>query len=180
MAKRIDWEAVHDDYRAGQLSIRAIATKHSTHEATIRKRAKSHGWMRDLSQHVRAATNAKLVRSESTHLDANLPDDDHLLIEAAADTNVAVVLEHRQQINDWKGIANKLAATLEDMEVTEDNVADFARTLNSGVDALGKVIKLERQAFSMDSKAQNDEPPERRLTDDELEQRIIELSSNLG
>ncbi len=157
-----------------------MATKHSTHEATIRKRAKSHGWQRDLSQHVRAATNAKLVRSGSTHLDANLVDDDHALVDAAADTNVRVVLEHREQIACWKGIASKLAATLEDMDVTEDNVADFARTLNSGVDALGKCIRLERQAFSMDSKEPDNEPPERHLTDDELEQRITELSASVG
>ena len=174
MAKRIDWEAVHDDYRAGQLSVRALAAKHSTHEATIRKRAKSHGWQRDLLQHVKHATHAKLVRSESTHLDANLTDDDNALVEAAADTNVRVVLEHREQIARWKRIANKLAITLADMDVTENNVVDFARTLNSGVDAMGKCIKLERQAYSMDDKTQS-EPPEQRLTDDELEARITEL-----
>lgn len=177
---KYDWESIHSDYRTGQLSVRAIATKHDTHEATIRKRAKSRGWQRDLSQHVRAATNAKLVRSESTHLDTYLSADDSTLVEAAANTNVAVVLEHREHIRRWKGIASKLAATLEDMDVTQDNVADFARTLSSGVDTLGRVIKLERQAFGLDSKESDNEPPERRLTDDELERRITELSASVG
>ncbi|MDR5900444.1 hypothetical protein QC823_15885 [Halomonas vilamensis] len=172
---KYDWESIHSDYRTGQLSVRAIAAKHGTHEATIRRRAKVEGWQRDLTQHVRTATVSKLLRSETTHSTANLPDDDHALVEAAADTNVRLVLEHREQIARWKGIASKLAITLADMDVTEDNVADFARTLNSGVDALGKCIRLERQAFSMDSKEQDHEPPERRLTDDELEARIIPL-----
>ncbi|WP_075882051.1 hypothetical protein [Vreelandella massiliensis] len=175
-----DWDAIHDDFRAGVLSIRAIATKHGAHEATIRKRAKAEGWQRDLSQHVRAATNAKLVRSKSTHLDENLPDDDNALIEAAADSNVAVVLEHREAIRRWKGIASKLAAVLTEMDVNDNNVADFARTLNSGVDALGKCIRLERQAFGLDDKEQNDEPPERRLTDEELEARIEQLSASVA
>ncbi|WP_434984019.1 hypothetical protein [Vreelandella zhaodongensis] len=41
-------------------------------------------------------------------------------------------------------------------------------------------VNLERQAFSMDSKEPDNEPPERHLTDDELEQRITELSASVG
>jgi len=65
------------------------------------------------------------------------------------------------------------------MTVDEENHNEFARSLNSGVDALGKCIKLERQAFGMD----DDNPeqgPERALADDDLDARIAELSKQVG
>lgn len=57
--KAPDWEAIEQAYRAGSLSIRAIADKHGTNEGTIRSRAKKHGWLRDLTQQVKAATHAR-------------------------------------------------------------------------------------------------------------------------
>ena len=65
-----DWEACERDYRAGQLSIRHLATKHDIPESTIRSRAKAEGWQRDLTDEVRTATQAKLSRisrSEVAH-----------------------------------------------------------------------------------------------------------------
>lgn len=185
---KYDWEAIHSDYRTGQHSVRALATKHGITEGAIRKRVRSEAWQRDLSQHVKSATNAKLVRSESTHSDAYLPDDDQALVEAAADTNIRLINEHRQSINRWKSLSNTLATTLEHVEVTEDNVNEFARTLNSGVDALGKLIRMERQAFNLDAKGECGEEQTFEqlmksvapLTDDELDERILMLSAKVN
>ncbi|MGP9590699.1 MULTISPECIES: hypothetical protein [unclassified Halomonas] len=184
--RKYDWEAIHSDYRTGQHSVRALATKHGVTEGAIRKRARTEGWQRDLSYHVKNATNAKLVRSESTHNDAYLPDDDQALIDSAADSNVALVLEHRQAVARWKTISNRLAGTLESMAIDESSALEFARTLNAGVDALGKVIKLERQAFNLDTKGQDDTQTFEQvmnsvspLSDDELDERIITLSAQV-
>ncbi|WP_404415625.1 hypothetical protein LG277_01550 [Vreelandella aquamarina] len=172
---KYDWEAIHSDYRTGQHSVRALATKHGVTEGAIRKHVRSEAWQRDLSQHVKSATNAKLVRSESTHNVAYLPDDDQTLVESAADTNVRVITEHRQSIGRWKCLSNKLATALESMDVTADNVIDFARTLNSGVDALGKCIRLERQAFGLDTDIPLEESRFQHMTMEELDAEINTL-----
>lgn len=150
--KQPDWEAIERAYRAGSLSIRAIAEKHGTKEGTIRSRAKKHGWQRDLTQQVKSATQAKLSRAASrktvTHDDAR---EDADIVEEAADDAASVVLAHRTVLAQWRGIAGKLCAALNGMDVTADNHNEFARSLNAGVDAQLKVIKGERQAYNLDT-----------------------------
>ena len=60
-----DWEAIERAYRAGSLSIRAIAERYGTSESTIRSRASRNGWQRDLTEQVKAATKTKLSRKVS-------------------------------------------------------------------------------------------------------------------
>jgi len=51
-----DWVSIEADYRTGQLANRALAAKYNVPESTIRSRANSHCWMRDLSTDVQMAT----------------------------------------------------------------------------------------------------------------------------
>lgn len=152
MAKQPDWEAIESAYRAGSLSIRVIADKYGTKEGTIRSRAKKHGWQRDLTEQVRTATKGKLSRTSSragvTHRD---PREDADIVEAASDEAADVVMAHRASLAQWRRIAGKLCDALDDMDVTADNHGEFARSLNSGVDAQLKVIKGERQAYNLDT-----------------------------
>jgi len=168
-----DWELIEVAYRAGALSIRTIAERYGTKESTIRSRAKKEGWQRNLTKQVRTTTKAKLSRTTVAQSAAR---SDEEIIEQASDEIAQVVLGHRKQISEWRGIADKLAVTLSEMPVDDDNHNDFARSLNSGVDALGKLVKLERQAYCMDDDEKGNEPPERSLTDDDLEARIAELT----
>ena len=73
------------------------------------------------------------------------------IIEEASDKVAAVVLAHRVDLAQWRGIANKLSAALQAINVNEDNISDFSRSLNAGVDAQLKVIKGERQAYNLDT-----------------------------
>lgn len=148
MAKQPDWEAIESAYRAGSLSIRTIAERYHSNEGTIRSRAKKHGWQRDLTEQVRAATNGKLSRNTSR---TGVTREDAEIIEEASDAAASVVLAHRADLSQWRGIANKLCAALAEMDVTEDNHDKFARSLNAGVDAQLKVIKGERQAYNLDT-----------------------------
>ncbi len=152
MATKPDWEAIERAYRAGSLSIRNIAEKHGVGESSIRKRAKKHGWQRDLTEQVQQAARDKLVRSEvrtSGPQDAVRTDAE--IVEEASTEAAAVVLSHRAELAQWRGIAQKLCGTLAGMDVTEDNHDKFARSLNAGVDAQLKVIKGERQAYNLDA-----------------------------
>lgn len=149
MAKQPDWEAIESAYRAGSLSIRTIADKYGSNEGTIRSRAKKHGWQRDLTEQVRAATQGKLSRTPSRS-DVTQREDAEI-IDEASDAAAAVVLAHRADLAQWRGIAGKLCVALADMAVTAENHDKFARSLNAGVDAQLKVIKGERQAYNLDT-----------------------------
>lgn len=151
-AKQPDWEAIERAYRAGSLSLRAIADKFDTNEGTIRSRAKKNGWQRDLTQQVRTATSEKLSRSISrnavTQRDVR---EDAQIVDEASDEAASVVLAHRAGLAQWRCIADKLSTALAEMDVDEDNIGDFSRALNAGVDAQLKVIKGERQAYNLDA-----------------------------
>jgi hypothetical protein len=54
-----DWEAIESQYRAGILSLRAVATQFGIAEGAIRKKAKAKGWQRDLDDNVRKAEAAQ-------------------------------------------------------------------------------------------------------------------------
>ncbi len=171
MARRIDWEAIEAEFSAGAKSVRAIAGDHGVAESAIRKRAKRDGWQRDLSKSVRSAVKSKLVRNAGAHHDVRTDAD---IIESASDEIAQVIVGHRKQIAMWKGIAGKLALTLSEIEVDGSNHGEFSRSLNSGVDALGKVIKLERQAYSMD-----EEKPGEGMTFEQLMEAVAPNEDDL-
>jgi len=150
--KQPDWEAIERAFRAGSLSVRAIAERHKISDTAIRSKAKKNGWSRDLTEQVRQAAKGKLVRTDvradSSHCE---PRTDNEIVEEAATEAASVVLAHRTDLAQWRSIANKLSATLRAMAVTEANLGDFSRALNAGVDAQLKVIKGERQAYNLDT-----------------------------
>lgn len=62
--KQPDWEAIERAYRAGSLSVRAIAERHNISDTAIRSKAEKNGWARDLTDQVRQAAKSKLVRTD--------------------------------------------------------------------------------------------------------------------
>lgn len=155
-AKQPDWEAIERAYRAGQLSVRAIAERYGVNHSTILKRARKEGWQRDLTEQVRTATKQKVTTAVTTKGNQSPVVTDAEIVEEASEAGAAVVLAHMVDLSQWRGIANKLRAALAEMDVTEENLDKFARSLNAGVDAQLKVIKGERQAYSLDDGS----PPE--------------------
>lgn len=149
--KQPDWEAIERAYRAGMLSLRAIAEANGVAHNTIMKRAGKEGWQRDLSSKVRSAVKDKVTRAVTTNGDQTELVTDAEIIEEAASQGAAIVLAHRTDLAQWRGIAKKLSTYLYGAVVTEDNHGDFARSLNAGVDAQLKVIKGERQAYNLDT-----------------------------
>lgn len=147
-----DWEAIERAFRAGSLSIRAIAEKHGTSESTIRSRATRNGWQRDLSEQVKTATKTKLSRKVSRTIVAHAQvREDAQIVDEASDEAADVVLGHREDLARWRGLANKLGDVLDEMDVDAENHNWYARSLNAGVDAQLKLIKGERQAYNLDA-----------------------------
>lgn len=150
-----DWEAIESAYRVGALSVRAIADQNNITDTAIRKKAKKEGWLRDLTDEVRRATREKLVREEVRNDGSREPKKtDAEIVAEASDDAAAIVISHRHGLARWRAIADKLCDALTDLPVVKENLGDFSRALNAGVDAQLKVIKGERQAYSLDVEAE--------------------------
>lgn len=79
-----DSEAIELAYRAGALSVREIAKQHpGVSHVAIHKRAKAHGWSRNLSAKVRKAVSTQLVSAEVSTVS---PATERAAVEAAAAT----------------------------------------------------------------------------------------------
>lgn len=170
-SKQPDWEAIERAYRAGSLSVRAIGESQGVNHATILKRAKKEGWARDLTEQVRIATKQKVTTSVTGTSNQSPVVTDADIIDEASSQAASVVLAHRTGLANWRAIADKLSVALAEIDVNEDNLGDFSRALNAGVDAQLKVIKGERQAYGLDSEEGN-------RTVDDLAALMDELSKD--
>lgn len=169
MAKRIDWEQVESDYRAGQLSVRALATKHDVSDTAIRKRAKKGLWERDLAEKVQRRVRSELVRGKSSQFAVRTNEDpysEESIIAAAAATGVEVVRSHRTAIAALRVVSNRYTELLsEQVEAgtrtveSKDGALEIdvdleyvGKCLGYGSGALQKLTAMERQAFNLDIK----------------------------
>lgn len=179
----VDWIAVEDDYRTGQLSNVMLANKHGVSEGAIRKRAKQHGWVKDLTRKVQQAVRAELVRDQVRAPYARESE----IIESAVATGVEVVREHRKDIRTGRSIIQMLFGELIDATNDRAEIEDaideecagdendqrrqkmlkaVALPTRAGVirdlsTAMKNVILLERQAFNLDEQSDDDTYEER-------------------
>jgi hypothetical protein len=126
---RVDWDAVDRDYRAGNLTVRELATKHGTNHATIVRRAKRLGLTRDLSEAVREATNARLIAETITKEVTKSHHEVTNTVLAAAEVNAQVVMGHRQELSQARALANALLAELQQAALTADDLEMLAEIL---------------------------------------------------
>ncbi|MGS1815164.1 hypothetical protein GHV20_009475 [Klebsiella oxytoca] len=181
-----DWEAIETAYRAGVMSLREIASQHGISEGAIRKRAKRDDWSRDLAAKVkeraddlvRKAEVRKQVRSEVTF-------NERVLIEATAEVIANVRMEHRGDIKRARQITNALfdelgaecadVAALETLgelmfnpdDKGQDKLNEIyhkiislpsrVKSMKDLSDSLKTLIGLEREAYSIENKAETKE-----------------------
>lgn len=179
-----DWDAIHAEYRAGQLSNVMLGKKYGVTEGAIRKRAKAEGWQKDLADAVRQQVKEKLVRDEVRAPNAR----DREIVEAAATTGADVVRRHRRDISKGQDIVSMLFGQLEEAatnraeledaieEETKNDettrrrtqlmrlvsLASHAGVLRDLSTAMKNLIPLERQAYNLDEQ-EHEEPYEERL-----------------
>lgn len=169
-----DWEEVERLYRADLRTNAQLARDFGIHATTITRRAKKHGWKRDLKNRIKERANA-LVQERAVK---SLASDDQT-IEENAQITANVRLAHRQDI----GTARKLSmillddlqaqigadnrARLEDLfiaalqaEVVDasqleayervTSLANHVRIMKELADTMTKLVTLERQAYGLD------------------------------
>lgn len=123
--KRIDWEAVEILYRAGLLSLREIAEEHGITHGAINKRAKRDGWTRNLEARIRAKADAAVSRAAvSEEVSAQKLVTERVIVEANAELQYRIRIEHRQDIGRTRKLFQNL---LGELEITTDNVGLFER-----------------------------------------------------
>jgi predicted DNA-binding protein YlxM (UPF0122 family) len=178
-----DWEAIESAYRAGLMSLREIASQHNISEGAIRKRAKRDDWSRDLQAKiqeraedlVRKKEVRKQVRSEGAF-------SERVLIEATAEVIATVRMEHRGDIRRARELTNtlfdELAGECGDVAALEqlgemmrspddkgmDKLNDMyhkiislpsrVKSMKDLSDSLKTLIGLEREAYSIENKAE--------------------------
>jgi hypothetical protein len=201
--KRIDWEAIERDYRAGKLTLREMAEKHGLSNPRICQVAKDKGWVRgELKDVVRKATTALLI---AEHVEGEISNAKRGLSEtviAEAELNKQVILRHRQDLGQTRQVAmdmlSELAATTKNAQelealfekVTEDlggralesaqqQFRDFMRlhsrigSVHKLADTLSKLQERERKAYGLDD-GDGGGSDLSDLSDEELDARIDE------
>lgn len=140
------WEAIREEYRTGALSIRSIAAQHKDgpSEAAIRKRAHSHGWTRDLSDQVRAETQAKLQRSA-----ARPKAKDSEVVEAAAARNFEALQKHMKSLGRLAEIEDRLADRLEKAFLDIDALDGDEALVSLAEDIAEKAISRSGKSVSV-------------------------------
>ncbi|QJQ93924.1 MULTISPECIES: hypothetical protein [Halomonadaceae] len=182
---RYDWEAIQAEYRTGRFSLAQLSQRHGPNRASISRKASAEGWQKDLTGAVQQRTREKLSRPESAPPDA--PDVE--IIEAAASENATIVRGHREILTRWRSIASGFAQRMQEqldrgkreaqlgtgdvIEIDLD-LEYIGRCMGYGTQAVERVVKLERQSYGLDVES-DDLPPERELTDDEIEAKIARL-----
>ncbi len=181
-----DWEAIETAYRAGVMSLREIASQHGISEGAIRKRAKRDEWSRDLNAKIQQKADdlvrkrevRKSVRTESTLTE-------RVLIEATAEAIATVRMEHRGDIRRARELTNtlfdELGAECADVGALEQlgelmyspddkgrdrlneiyqkviSLPSRVKSMKDLSDSLKTLIGLEREAYSIENKAETKE-----------------------
>ena len=109
-----DWERIELDYRAGIKSLREIADGSGVSHVTISKRAKKHGWVRDLAAKIQAKAD-ELVNKAQVNSGVNTVSavSERETIEANAQAVASVKMAHRKDIQRTRSITMSLLDELE-------------------------------------------------------------------
>lgn len=194
MARRndIDWEKVERLYIAGQLTVRQIADKCGIKPSSITRKAKANGWVRDTSNQVRALARAKISMIDKNALADECAQESaqkctqniKAAIDEASDVAAGIVLRHRQCLQRDAERAKELEKKLDTMIQSAADIKELdlmVRAYKNLVEAKNKIIALERQAFGLDDKDNdNGEDEFDNLSEDALLAIANELAAQLG
>jgi hypothetical protein len=200
--KTVDWERVEQQFRAGLLSLREIAEANGCSHVAVTKRAKAHGWERDLAAKIKAKAEALVNRAAvNSAVNEQRVLTDKALIEANAANVANVSLRHRSDLIETLNVARAMLAELRSQgehgdaldtiaEMLSDPDADENRlrqalqraislpsratALKSVADTILKAIDAERANYKLDDPAQA-QGVTRTLTDAERASRLASI-----
>ena len=143
--KKVDWPAVERDYRTGKFTLRELEAKHGVDNAQIARRKKAEGWTQDLSDAVRAATNAQLMSAIVSTEVSNAQQNVSTTIMAAAEVNTQIILGHRRGLSRITRIKETLLDQIEQAAMLMPDLADVIEMVrqpdDNGVDKANDALR---------------------------------------
>ena len=116
----VDWEALEPHYRSGVRSLKELGKEFGCSDAAIVKHAKRNGWERDLSAKIKAKAEAKVsAAAVSAEVSANRKVREQEVVEANAELQYRVRMEHRRDIGRTRTLFVNLLGELEDITTKE-------------------------------------------------------------
>jgi hypothetical protein len=120
-----DWVVIEVDYRAGIKPLRQIASENGITHGAITKRANRDGWARDLASKIKARAEEKVSkRAVSSEVSAKRVATETQVVEANAELQFKVRMEHRTDIQRGRQLYRNL---MSELEATTDNAELFAQ-----------------------------------------------------
>ena len=121
--KKIDWERIEVDYRAGIKTLRDIAAEHDISHVSVNKRAKRDGWVRDLTAKIQAKAAELVTRSMVTNSGTKKKRIlESEVITANAVNNATIEIKQREDVTFGRGVITSL---MQELKGQIDNRADL-------------------------------------------------------
>jgi hypothetical protein len=201
--KKIDWEAISREYRAGIRSLRDIGNEYGVTEGAIRKRAKAEEWPRDLSEQIKAKAD-DLVRKEAVR-NGTIGTQERTVVATNAQMQADAILQSRKDIQRYMTLGDSLITEVEAQTANPELFEQLGELLQSpdekGMDKLNEIyrkvistngrvetfkklaetyktlIGLKRQAFGIADNADGDKPQDtiKTLSPNEAARRVAFL-----
>lgn len=201
--KKIDWEGISREYRAGIRSLRDIGNEYGVTEGAIRKRAKAEEWPRDLSEQIKAKAE-DLVRKEAVR-NGTIGTQERTVVATNAQMQADAILQSRKDIQRYMTLGDALITEVEAQTANPELFEQLGELLQSpdekGMDKLNEIyrkvistngrvetfkklaetyktlIGLKRQAFGISDNAEGDKPqdPIKTLSPNEAARRVAFL-----
>ena len=175
----VDWEEIERLYRADLRTFAQLASDFGVADSTVRRRAKKHGWKRDLKNRIKERANAIVQERAVQSLASDMVSSDDMTIEENAQITANVRMSHRQNIGAAQAMMMTLfgdlqaqigtdnRARLEDLfiaalqaEVVDasqleayervTSLSNHVRVMKELADTMTKLVTLERQAYGLD------------------------------
>lgn len=152
--RRTDWEAVERDYRTDKFTLRELEAQHGVSYAQISRKAKEHGWVKDLREVIKRATDAAVLRETVTKAQKDTTDT----VLVAAELNKQVILAHRHGLQALTNVKHTLLAQIEQAAVLLPDLADVIEMVrnpdDNGMDRANDALRkaMSRSALVDDLK----------------------------
>jgi len=129
-AKKIDWERIEIEYRAGLLSVREIAKSHGITHGAINKRCKRDGWVKDLQAKIKAKADELVSKREvSALVSKEVATSERILIESNASVIADIRMAHRTDIKRARLLAMELMMELESQTINAQLFEEFGELM---------------------------------------------------
>lgn len=152
--RNTDWDAVERDFRTGKYTSRELGAKYGVSHQAVAKKIKSGNWQKDLTDEIKSATNARLVRKLVDEEVAKSGQEVASTVLIAAEANAQILFKQQQRAADLQNVIDVAKAKVLKVADTVADVRDVS-ALTSAVNNLANATKTlneqERRAHNMDA-----------------------------